>query len=86
MRPFQENEKSPTQDVRLALPDRIEREGRVPVKIIKYHTDFRNVITDMDIIPRLWNEDKRVYEPDAKEVKKIHIDAMIHLGMNFADY
>ncbi|KAI8656998.1 hypothetical protein NCS56_01305500 [Fusarium sp. Ph1] len=84
--PFKENEKNPTQDVKLALPDRIEREGRVPIKIIKYHTDFRNVITDMDIIPQLWNEDKRVYEPDAKEGKKIHIDAMLHLGMNFADY
>ncbi|EEU44562.1 uncharacterized protein NECHADRAFT_101749 [Fusarium vanettenii 77-13-4] len=85
-KPFKENEKNPTQDVKLALPDRIEREGRVPIKIIKYHTDFRNVIRDMDIIPQLWIEDKRVYEPDAKEGKKIHIDAMLHLGMNFADY
>ncbi|KAL2677355.1 hypothetical protein Neosp_011124 [[Neocosmospora] mangrovei] len=49
----EENEKNPRQDVKLALPDRIEREGRVPIKIIKYHTDFRNVITDMDIIPQL---------------------------------
>ncbi|KAM0438441.1 hypothetical protein ACHAPT_001190 [Fusarium lateritium] len=80
--PFKENEKNPTQDVKMVLPDRVEREGR----IIKYRTDFRNVITDMDIIPQLWNNDKRVYEPDAKEGKKIHIDAMLHLGMNFADY
>ncbi|RSL69650.1 hypothetical protein CEP54_002130 [Fusarium duplospermum] len=74
------------QDVKLALPDRIEREGSVPIKIIKYHAEFRNVITDMYIIPQLWNDDKRVHEPDAKGGKKIHIDAMLHLGMNFADY
>lgn len=40
----------------------------------------------MDIIPELWSGQKEVYEPGCDERKKIHIDAMLHLGMNFADY
>ncbi|KAI0377691.1 hypothetical protein F5Y04DRAFT_263478 [Hypomontagnella monticulosa] len=84
--PFKENETNPSQNVKLKLPDRIEREGRVPIKIIKYPIDFRNVITDMDIIPKLWNGEKRVYEPHCKQGQKIHIDAMLHLGMSFIDH
>lgn len=85
MKPFHENDKNPSQDVKLKLPDRIEREGRTPIKVIKFHTDFRNVITDMDIIPTLWNGKKEVYDPTCKEGEKIHIDALLHLGMNFSD-
>ncbi|KAI1099414.1 hypothetical protein F4804DRAFT_321877 [Jackrogersella minutella] len=83
--PFKENERNPTQDVKLKLPDRIEREGRIPIKIIKYPVDFRNVIKDMDLIPKLWSGDKRVYEPNCKKGQKIYIDAMLHMGMNFSD-
>ncbi|KAI1410377.1 hypothetical protein F5Y13DRAFT_192239 [Hypoxylon sp. FL1857] len=83
--PFKENEQNPTQNVKLTLPDRIEREGRIPIRIIKYPVDFRNVITDMDIIPELWSGEKKVYEPGCKQGQKLHIDAMLHLGMNFAD-
>ena len=71
--------------MKLTLPDRIERKNRIPIRIIKYHTDFRNVITDMDLIPPLWSGKKSVYEPDCGQGKKIHIDAMLHLGMNFSD-
>ncbi|KAK7990148.1 hypothetical protein PG989_010463 [Apiospora arundinis] len=83
--PFHEHERNPTQDVKLALPDKIEREGRIPIKVIKFHTDFRNVITDMDIIPTLWNGKKEVYEPGCEEGETIHVDAVLHLGMNFSD-
>ncbi|KAI0888149.1 uncharacterized protein GGS22DRAFT_155178 [Annulohypoxylon maeteangense] len=83
--PFKENETNPTQDVKLKLPDRIEREGRIPIRIIKYPTDFRNVLKDMNIIPELWNGEKSVYEPGSKQHQGIHIDAMLHLGMNFSD-
>ncbi|KAI1439470.1 hypothetical protein F5Y02DRAFT_425720 [Annulohypoxylon stygium] len=81
--PFKENERNPTQDVKLKLPDRIDREGRIPIRVIKYPTDFRNVITDMDIIPKLWSGKKSVYEPHCKHDKKIRIDAMLHMGMSF---
>lgn len=40
----------------------------------------------MDIIPTLWNGDKRVYDPDATESENIYIDAALHMGMNFSDY
>ncbi|KAI1458141.1 hypothetical protein F4805DRAFT_425671 [Annulohypoxylon moriforme] len=83
--PFKENERNPTQDVKLRLPECIERKGRIPIKIIKYPTDFRNVITDMDIIPTLWNGKRSVYEPSHKRDQEIYIDAMLHLGMNFSD-
>ncbi|KAI0139028.1 hypothetical protein F4776DRAFT_617775 [Hypoxylon sp. NC0597] len=83
--PFKENEKNPTQDVKLKLPDRIEREGHIPINIIKYPVDFRNVITDMDIIPELWSGKKKVYDPGCKQGQKLYIDAMLHLGMNFSD-
>ncbi|KAM5350377.1 hypothetical protein ACJ41O_006882 [Fusarium nematophilum] len=79
--PFKENEKNLTQDVKVALPDRIERGGRIPIRIIKFHTHFRNVITDMDMIQQLWNEDKRVYDPDSKEGKKIHVAETLMLGI-----
>lgn len=39
----------------------------------------------MDIIPTLWNGNKRVYDPDAKEGESIYIDAMLHMGMDFSD-
>jgi len=84
--PFKDNETNPTQDVKAKLPDRIEREGRKSINVIKYPVDFRNVITDMDTIPKLWNREKRVYDPDCAEDEKIYIDAILHLGMNFADY
>jgi hypothetical protein len=83
--PFKDNETNPTQQVKAKLPDRIEREGRIPIKIIKYPVDFRNVFTDMDIIPKLWNRDRGVYDPDSKEGDQIYIDAILHLGMNFSD-
>lgn len=40
----------------------------------------------MDIIPTLWNGDRRVYEPDCDEGQRIHIDAILHLGMNFSNF
>ncbi|KAF4458060.1 Peptidase C15 [Fusarium austroafricanum] len=84
--PFKGNETNPTQDVKKLMPDRIERRGHIPIKIIKYHTDFRNVIADMCLIPPLWNKDKRVYDPNTKPGKRIHVDAMLHLGMNGVNY
>ncbi|KAI0104456.1 hypothetical protein F4814DRAFT_455764 [Daldinia grandis] len=84
--PFKENDTNPTQDLKLELPSRIEREGHIPIKIIKYPIDFRNVITDMELIPELWSGKKKVYEPGCRQGQKIYIDAMLHLGMNFADF
>ncbi|KAF2753269.1 peptidase C15, pyroglutamyl peptidase I-like protein [Pseudovirgaria hyperparasitica] len=84
--PFKEYERNPTQDVKDMLPTRIERNHRIPITIIKFPKDFRNVITDMDIIPKMWNGQKRVYDEDCEEGDKIYIDAMLHLGMNFDEY
>ncbi|KAI1127031.1 hypothetical protein F5Y10DRAFT_243523 [Nemania abortiva] len=83
--PFKDNKKNPTQDVKLKIPDRIEREGYMPINIIKYHFDFRNVITDMDIIPKLWNREKKVYDENAEDGEEIYVDAMLHMGMNFTE-
>ncbi|KAI0115620.1 hypothetical protein GGR51DRAFT_503591 [Nemania sp. FL0031] len=83
--PFKDNKENPTQNVKLKIPDRIEREGRIPINVIKYHFDFRNVITDMDIIPTLWNREKKVYDESAEDGDKIYVDAMLHMGMNFSD-
>jgi len=83
--PFKENEKNPAQNVKVKIPDRIAREGRISIKIIKYPFNFRNVITDMDIVPTLWNGKKNVYDPGCDKEKKLYIDVILHLGMNFGD-
>jgi hypothetical protein len=81
--PFKDNERNPTQDVKIKIPDRIERDGQIPIKVIKFPFDFRNVITDMDIIPKLWNQEKKVYDESSSQNEKIYIDAILHMGMTF---
>jgi len=62
----------------------IERHGLPPIRIIKYPRNFRNSYADIDIIRKLWNRDKRVYDPDAKEGENIYVDAMLHLGRDIS--
>ncbi|KAF2116369.1 hypothetical protein BDV96DRAFT_686741 [Lophiotrema nucula] len=78
---FKGHEKNPTQNVKQKLPDTIKRDGKSTINIIKYPFDFRNVLEDEDRIPPMWNQSKKVYDPDCDEDEKIYIDAMIHLGM-----
>ena len=75
-----------TQDVKLKIPDLIKCEGHSAINVIKYPFDFRNVITDMDIIPKLWNQEKKVYDEDCEKDEKIYIDAILHMGIMFGDH
>ena len=75
-----------TQEVKLKIPDLIKREGHSPINVIKYPFDFRNVITDMNIGPKLWNQEKKVYDEDYKKDEKIYIDAILHMGITFGDH
>ncbi|KAH8660513.1 hypothetical protein BX600DRAFT_523505 [Xylariales sp. PMI_506] len=84
--PFSKNKHNPTQDVKRQLPDRIELPGRAPIRILKVLPDFRNYITDMDIVPKLWSGQQKVYNPDCEDGEPIHVDAMVHMGMNGADF
>lgn len=83
--PFKENETNPSQEVKNSIPSVIDREGKAPIRIIKYPVDFRNVLSDMDLIPPLWSGAKRVYDPGCEEGQEMYIDAMLHLGMNFSE-
>ena len=67
--------------MKLKIPDRLEREGRPTINVIKFPFDFRNFITDMDIIPKLWNHEKKVYDEDCEQDEKIYIDAILHMGI-----
>ncbi|KAL8658194.1 MAG: hypothetical protein Q9226_001192 [Calogaya cf. arnoldii] len=79
--PFKDNERNATQDVKAKIPDLIERKGKSPIKIINFPYNFRNVITDMDIIPTLWNQEMKVYDGDCNEGERIYVDAMLHMGI-----
>ena len=67
--------------VRDGLPELIEREGFLPIKVVKYPFDFRNVFKDMERIPKLWSRKLNVYDLDASEQDTTYVDGMIHMGM-----
>jgi hypothetical protein len=69
--------------VKLELPDWIERAGKAPIRVVKFAFDFRNVLTDMNIIPELWSQRKKVYDDACGEDDKIYVDAMLHMGIAF---
>ncbi|KXS94844.1 hypothetical protein AC578_3667 [Pseudocercospora eumusae] len=80
--PFGGKTFNPSTTLRDHLPERIERPDCTPIQVIKYEHDLRNTLSDMERIPKLWSCVERVYNQNATESARVHIDAMIHLGVH----
>jgi len=82
-KPYGEGITNPSEAVVDRLPGLLCRDGRPTIHVIKYPYHFRNVITDMEMIPPLWDGQLKVYWPQTPDLDDVNvrIDAMIHTGM-----
>jgi hypothetical protein len=72
--------------IRDALPDQISRPNKHPINILKYSNDILCNYSDvLELTPELWNGKRSVYDTNCSPDETVHIDVMLHIGMNAGD-